>query len=231
MKASFVKILKLLKKNPIYTWLSFIKMKLHYEQLYPTLRVGDNCKINNCQFSNYSTLYENVVISDSTLGRYSYIARDSVIYNAQIGSFCSIGPGVKCGLGIHPSDTFISTHPCFYSTRKQAQKCFCDKIYFQENKRIVIGNDVWIGANVVINDGLSIGDGAIIAAGAIVTKDVPLYAVVGGVPAKILKYRFTEDEISDLIELQWWNWGIDKIANNWQLWHNIDNLKKLRAIE
>jgi virginiamycin A acetyltransferase len=79
---------------------------------------------------------------------------------------------------------------------------------------IVIGNDVWIGANAIILPGVTIGDGAIVAAGAVVSRDVPPYAIVGGVPAKILRYRYTEEQIKKLLKIAWWNWSPEKIAIN-----------------
>jgi acetyltransferase-like isoleucine patch superfamily enzyme len=79
---------------------------------------------------------------------------------------------------------------------------------------VVIGNDVWVGAGAIILSGVSIGDGAIVAAGAVVTKDVPPYAIVGGNPAKLIRYRFSEDQIAKLLSISWWNWSEDKIKAN-----------------
>jgi acetyltransferase-like isoleucine patch superfamily enzyme len=86
----------------------------------------------------------------------------------------------------------------------------CD-VPFVEYKRILIGNDVWIGARAVVLDGVIIGDGAIIGACAVVTKDVPPYAIVVGVPAKIVRYRFSEKKIRQFLELQWWEWPPEEI--------------------
>ena len=79
---------------------------------------------------------------------------------------------------------------------------------------IIIGNDVWIGFEAVILAGVTIGDGAIIGARAVVTKDVPPYTIVGGIPAKPIKKRFDEDVISDLLRVKWWDWSNEKIARN-----------------
>ena len=86
-------------------------------------------------------------------------------------------------------------------------------------KPIHIGNDVWIGARSIIMDGVSIGDGAIVAAGSVVTKDVPPYAVVGGSPAKIIKYKFSQDIIDRLEEIQWWNLPDEEITKVVDLFH------------
>ena len=125
------------------------------------------------------------------LGDYSYISKNSNISNCSIGKFCSIGPNFCCGLGIHPTDG-ISTSPMFYSTAKQNGVTLCKEDKIHEFAKTIIGNDVFIGANVTVLDGVTIGDGAIVGAGAVVTKDVPPYAIVGGNPAKILKYRDKE---------------------------------------
>jgi len=84
---------------------------------------------------------------------------------------------------------------------------------YEEKRRIIIGNDVWIGCRVFIRDGVKIGHGAIIGAGAVVVSDVPAYAVVGGVPAKIIRYRFSPDIIRSLIDIEWWNWSDERLRD------------------
>ena len=138
------------------------------------------------------------------IGNYSYLARNAFASNLTIGKFCSIGPNFCCGLGLHPTNG-ISTSPMFYSTVRQNGVTLCTENQYEETKHTTIGNDVFIGANVTILDGVTIGDGAVVGAGAVVTKDVPPYAVVGGVPAKVLKYRFDKDTINKLLQIQWWN--------------------------
>jgi acetyltransferase-like isoleucine patch superfamily enzyme len=99
----------------------------------------------------------------------------------------------------------VSTHPAFFSRHhKSSSLSFAVDKSFEEKLNTTIGNDVWIGANAVVVDGVTIGDGAIIAAGAVVTKDVPPYTIVGGVPAKIIRKRFSEAEINFLLDLRWW---------------------------
>lgn len=149
-------------------------------------------------------LYAPYSLSDSSIGRYTYIARNSIVSNTTIGSFCSIGPNFLCGWGIHPI-TGISTSPMFYSTKKQNGFTLSETDKIEERKRIVIGNDVFIGANVTVLDGVTIGDGAVIGAGAVVSKDIPPYAVAVGCPIRIIKYRFAEDQIEALEKLKWWN--------------------------
>jgi len=147
---------------------------------------------------------------DIDLGDYSYIANNSRISNAIIGKFCSIGPNFCCGLGIHPTSG-ISTSPMFYSVAKQNGLSLAKENKIEETKQTFIGNDVFIGANVTVLDGVTIGDGAVIGAGAVVTKDVPPYAIAVGVPAIVVKYRFAEKQIEELLKIKWWNFEGEKL--------------------
>ena len=160
----------------------------------------------------------NVAVDDMT-----YIGVETSIKNTFIGKFCSIGPNCTIGLGKHPSSVFVSTHPSFFSPLKQAQLSFTEISQFQEFEDITIGNDVWIGANVTILDGVNVSDGAIIATGSIVTKDVPAYAIVAGIPSQIIKYRFSKKEVEFLSSFKWWDKSLEWLKQEQRNFLNIDD--------
>jgi acetyltransferase-like isoleucine patch superfamily enzyme len=153
------------------------------------------------------------------VGLNTYVGKNSVLY-AHIGNYCSIGANVSTIIGNHPT-TFVSTSPVFYSKTKQTGHTFVSDDLYDETLKcsvngkfygVQIGNDVWIGDNVVIKGGVQIGDGAIISMGSVVVKNVEPFSIVGGVPAKIIRYRFDEKTIQKISQTCWWNWDQEKIS-------------------
>lgn len=137
-----------------------------------------------------------------------------------IGEFCSFAPNVMIAAGNHPIK-FKSTHAFLYRKNDGFILENKDIKKFCNNEKVKIGNDVWIGTNVTILPGVNIGDGAIIAAGAVVINDIPPYSIVGGVPAKMIKYRFSQDKIKFLLSEKWWDWSDEKIKNNIPMMYDV----------
>ena len=159
---------------------------------------------------------DNTIINNAKIGRFTYINRNSLIQNAIIGNYCSIAHEVNIGLGKHPLHLFSSS-PVFYKKNNPlGVDVINHDLEFEEYETITIGHDVWIGAKAILMDGITVGTGAVIAAGAVVTRDVAPYAVVGGVPAKVIKYRFETEKINVLMKNEWWNFDpseVNKIMN------------------
>lgn len=157
---------------------------------------------------------------DVNIGDHSYCNFGTIIFNGtRIGKYCSIGYRVQIGLPEHPLDE-LSTSPALY---RNGELMKIHPIEWPKNDfhtPVIIGNDVWIGSNALIMQGTNIGDGAVIAAGAVVTKDVESYAIVGGVPAKLIRYRFDKETRQQLKESAWWDKDVRWIAEHY------DELKK-----
>ncbi len=152
----------------------------------------------------------NAKVISCNIDDYTYVSPNSLIKHTNIGKFTSIATNCVIGENDHPYK-FLSMSPIFYHKGNIFGETWTDLDHIQIYKKTIIGNDVWIGANVFIKSGLKIGDGAVIAAGAVVTKDVSPYSIVGGVPSKHIKYRFSLEIIEKLLSINWWNWDIEKI--------------------
>lgn len=149
-----------------------------------------------------------------SIGKATYISPYTTIEsNVKIGRFCSLAPGIFIGPGEHYVN-LVTTHPVLFDSYWRKKMGIAEKKTYirgigKSNAKTIIGNDVWLGLNVVILRGVKVGDGAVVAAGAVVTKDVPPYAIVGGIPAKIIKYRFGKDKIEELLAERWWDKDLD----------------------
>lgn len=201
-------------KRMILRW----KYRKHNVKFAPRVQLGLHSRMEGCNRIGKNSFFS------GALGYASYIGEDCHM-EAKIGRFCSIASRVVTVRGNHPTKIWASTHPVFFSPKKQCGVSFVTEEKFQEMKpMITIGNDVWIGDSVLLVDGITIGDGAVIAAGAVVTKDVAPYTIVGGVPAKVIKTRFPEPTIQKLLQLKWWTRPVDWLAENATLFADVDSL-------
>jgi virginiamycin A acetyltransferase len=219
--SSKMNMVRSLTRNPISRYLRFLLEAALNNYKYQDFRQGYMSRVVGCEIEPHVQIYPEAATAGCRIGRFSYVSGETRIVRADIGRFCSIGPGCRIGLGTHPSRKFVSTSPVFFSTARQCGSTFVSTDCFPESSRIYVGNDVWIGANVTVVDGVRIGDGAIIGAGAVIVSDVPDYAIFGGVPARLLRFRFSESEIAWLTEFQWWNRDESWIRQNHELFRDI----------
>ena len=181
-----------------------------FRDLFPTCTIRDtaiieeNCYLTNAVLDDYVYLKHHAAMNDATIGLRSSLGMYTIANCADIGKYCSISWNTTVGAVDHPI-SHLSTHAFVW--RKRFGLTETEGKLPQE--RVRIGHDVWIGCNVVVRQGVTIGNGAIIAAGAVVTKDIPPYAIAGGIPARIIRYRWDEKTIDTVNSLQWWDWDDD----------------------
>lgn len=180
---------------------------------------------NKSAISRKARVYGNVQVTSSSMGDYSYIGRNSRLIHADVGKFCSISGETKIGMGTHTLDK-ISTSPIFTEAKNGTKHSWVKVSAINPFKRVKVGNDVWIGVRTMVMGGVTIGDGAVIGAGSIVTKDIPPYAVVAGVPAKVIRYRFPQEQIDALLDSPWWNLPEEQLREKIELFQSSENIEE-----
>ncbi|WP_312664387.1 DapH/DapD/GlmU-related protein [Pantoea sp. CTOTU49201] len=183
--------------------------KLQHTVIDPSVRMRES------QIGAHCEVLAETYIEYSELGDFSYLGEHCCVADAQIGRFTAIANHVRIGAPNHPMDR-ASQHRFTYCPEYYDGQAERDNGFFAERRadRVIIGNDVWIGHGVIVLPGVTVGDGAVLAAGAVVTKDVPPYTIVGGVPAKVIRARFAADIAAQLQAIAWWNWPLEKLMAN-----------------
>lgn len=192
--------------------------------------IGDDSIIERCKIGNGVAINRRCHINDSTLGDFLAIGVNCIIRATVMGSFCSLAPSIDIG-GKNHNYKRVTT----LTETRFRQLINSEKPHYPSPETFTkIGNDVWIASRVNILRNVTVGDGACIGAGAVVTKDVPPYAIVAGVPAKVIKYRFEEKFVEELLKIKWWNWPREVIVKNmdWLLSNDVNevNIEKMKEI-
>lgn len=173
-------------------------------------------RVEYSKVSKKAKIWHHAILSHSYVDDYSYIGPNTRLIFAHVGKYCSIGGDCKIGMGTH-SLNYASSSSIFTSSKNGTGHIWTKNSSFDEHENVIIGHDVWIGQNVLVIGGVKIGTGAVIGAGAVVTKDVEPYSIVGGVPAKVIRKRFSESVIKELLESEWWQLDDDILKKNIKL--------------
>jgi len=177
--------------------------------------------VRDSAFGPWTAVGPRTDVSETTMGAYSYVVNDSDIIYSDIGKFCSIAAHVRINPGNHPTWR-ASQHHFLYRAASYAlgedEAAFFD---WRRQHKVTIGHDVWIGHGAILLAGVTIGTGSVVGAGAVVSKDVDPYTIVGGVPAKRIRKRFTDEIAQALLDLAWWDWPREKLKTT------LDDFRKL----
>lgn len=175
-----------------------------------TPRFGEGCEFTDTTFGRFVAIGTGSRIMNSEVGDYSYTDRYADIANAVIGKFSNIASFARIGPTDHPLDR-ASLHHFMYRSADYWDDADHDADFFahRASRKAFVGHDTWIGHGAIIRPELTIGHGAVVGAGSVVTRDVPQFAIVAGVPAKIIRWRQPEETANRLIALAWWDWPHD----------------------
>jgi len=181
----------------------------------PFLHEGAN--VQKSRIGSWTEIGRNTLIVESTIGDYTYDDGEVSIYYSQIGRFCSIANRVRINPGNHPRDRVTQHHMTYRRVQFGLDKQDDEEFFaWRRAHPCIIGHDVWIGHAAVVLPGVRIGTGAVIGASAVVTRDVEPYQVVAGVPARPLRFRFSEDVIARIVKTRWWEWTRPQLEERWR---------------
>ena len=175
--------------------------------------ISESAKVNRCKLGKFTFLDERVRFTESELGDYSYLMHDAEAIYTKIGKFCAIAPFVRINPSNHPywrpAMANFTYRSIDYGLGENDQSLFD----LRKSQTVDIGHDVWIGQAALVMPGVKIGTGAVIGGNAVVTKDVPPYTIFGGVPARLIRDRFSKNVVDSLFRISWWNWSDEKIKD------------------
>ncbi|HET8728291.1 MAG TPA: chloramphenicol acetyltransferase [Alphaproteobacteria bacterium] len=175
--------------------------------VHPTAVVRDS------RLGRWTEVGARTSIVESAMGDYSYVVHDSQIIYAEIGRFCSIASHARINPGNHPLDR-AALHHFTYRSRQFDLEADDDGFFdWRRSHRVTLGHDVWIGHGATVMPGVSVGTGAAVGSGAVVTRDVPDFTVVAGVPARPIRQRFAPAVQAALLRVAWWSWPHDRLRD------------------
>lgn len=184
------------------------------------LRFLNRPALRDCRVSKRARVGTGSNLVDVKMGDYSYCGKNCSMLDTEIGSFCSIASYCAVGGAAHPVGN-VSSSPVFLEGRNVFKENL-GNLAAAESKPVVIGSDVWIGEAVFVKEGVKIGHGAVVGAHSVVTEDVAPYAIVAGAPARLIRYRFSDEQIARLLASKWWELPADKLKVLSKHMDNVD---------